>query len=94
MSLQQFDFLESLVRPLVEVQETQMREPLSSAEGSAKTLRFLACENSYQYLSYSFSVGKATVSQLVPQVCKAIWKVLQPRFLRRPGHQAVEGNGR
>ncbi|XP_037515171.1 uncharacterized protein LOC119391564 [Rhipicephalus sanguineus] len=79
MSPQQFDFLESLVRPLIQVQETPLRESLSSAERLAITLRYLASGNSYQSLSYSFRVGKSTLSGLVPKVCKAIWKVLQPR---------------
>lgn len=39
MSPQQFDFLESLVRPLIQVQETPLRESLSSAERLAITLR-------------------------------------------------------
>ncbi|KAK8775784.1 hypothetical protein V5799_030869 [Amblyomma americanum] len=38
MSPQQFDFLESLVRPLIEVQQTPLRESLSSAERLAITL--------------------------------------------------------
>ncbi|KAL1468939.1 hypothetical protein MTO96_041157 [Rhipicephalus appendiculatus] len=42
-------------------------------------LRYLASGNSYQSLSYSFRVGKSTVSGLVPEVCKVIWKVLQLR---------------
>lgn len=80
MSPQQF--LESLLRPLI--QETSLRESLSSAERLAITLRLLATRNSYQSLAYSFRVGKSTISELVPQVCIAIWKVLQPRVLRRP----------
>ncbi|KAH7961666.1 hypothetical protein HPB52_011193 [Rhipicephalus sanguineus] len=67
MSPQQFDFLESLVRPLIQVQETPLRESLSSAERLAITLRYLASGNSYQSLSYSFRVGKSTVSGLVPK---------------------------
>ncbi|KAK8763803.1 hypothetical protein V5799_033588 [Amblyomma americanum] len=38
MSPQQFDFLGSLVRPLIEVQQTPLRESLSSAERLAITL--------------------------------------------------------
>ncbi|KAL1472075.1 hypothetical protein MTO96_039552 [Rhipicephalus appendiculatus] len=79
MSPQQFDFLENMVRPYIDVQRTHLRPCLSSAERLAITLRYLASGNSYQSLSYSFRVGKSTVSGLVPKVCKAIWKVLQPR---------------
>uniref|UniRef100_G3MSI3 DDE Tnp4 domain-containing protein n=1 Tax=Amblyomma maculatum TaxID=34609 RepID=G3MSI3_AMBMU len=90
MSPQQFDFLESLVKPLIQVQETPLRESLSSAERLAITLRFLASGNSYQSLAYSFRVGKSTISQLVPEVCIAIWKVLKPRVLRQPDHRQLK----
>ncbi|KAH6948608.1 hypothetical protein HPB50_025229 [Hyalomma asiaticum] len=39
MSPQQFDFLENLLRPLIQVQETSLRESLPSAERLAITLR-------------------------------------------------------
>ncbi|KAH8033671.1 hypothetical protein HPB51_015017 [Rhipicephalus microplus] len=67
MSPQQFDFLENLVRPLIEVRSTHLRSAISAAERLAITLRFLATGNSYQSLSYSFRVGKLTISQLVPK---------------------------
>ncbi|KAL3260305.1 hypothetical protein MRX96_046309 [Rhipicephalus microplus] len=39
MSPQQFDFLDNLVRPLIEVRSTHLRSAISSAERLAITLR-------------------------------------------------------
>ncbi|KAL3187011.1 hypothetical protein MRX96_026105 [Rhipicephalus microplus] len=90
MSPQQFDFLENLVRPLIEVRSTHLRSAISSAERLAITLRFLATGNSFQSPSYSFRVGKSTISQLVPKVCQAMWTVLKPRFLKPLHEQSIE----
>ncbi|XP_070390853.1 putative nuclease HARBI1 [Dermacentor albipictus] len=90
MSPQQFRFLENLVRPLIEVRSTHLRPSISSAERLAITTRFLATGNSYQSLSYSFRVGKSTVSTLVPKVCQALWTVLQPRFLKPLNEQSIK----
>lgn len=69
--------------------DTRTRSTKGSVDMSLYS-RFLASGNSYQSLAYSFRVGKSTISQLVPQVCIAIWKVLQPRVLRRPDHRQLK----
>lgn len=46
--------------------------------------RFLATGNSYSSLAPSFRIGISTLSQIIPDTCKAIWDTLQPEYLRTP----------
>ena len=47
-------------------------------------LRYLATGSSQQTLSYSFRVGRITVSNIVRAVCEAIYHVLAPIYLKPP----------
>nr|XP_026695919.1 uncharacterized protein LOC101243083 [Ciona intestinalis] len=60
------------------------RKPISAAERLAITLRFLVTGDTYQTIAFSFRTHKATVSIIVPEVCKAIWEILQPQYMPRP----------
>ena len=64
MSPDRFDHLLSLVKPLIEKKDTNFRKAISAQERLAITLRFLATGDSQQSLSFSFRVGKATVSKI------------------------------
>ena len=53
-----------------------------------KTLRFLASGESQQSLSFSYRIGKSTVSQIVRERCDAIDDVLSPpTYLQPPASQ-------
>ena len=47
----------------------------------ALTLRFLAAGDSQQSLSFSFRMGKATVSKIITETCETICEVLKDNFL-------------
>ena len=74
----------SLVSPLISRQTTKLREPISAAERLAITLRFLASGNSQQSMSFSYRVGRQTVSSIIKETCHAIWQVLNEKYLSAP----------
>ena len=84
MSPDRFNHLLSLVEPLIKKSETKFRKPISAGERLAVTLRFLATGDSQQTLSYSFRMGKATVSKIVSETCDAIYAVLKEKYLSPP----------
>ena len=84
MSPESFDHLLSLVSPLISKQSTKLREPISSAERLALTLRFLASGNSQQTMSFSYRIGRTTVSRIIKETCLAIWQVLKDKYMRAP----------
>jgi len=45
---------------------------------------FLAHGDSVATTSLFFRIGKSTLYQIIPEVCNAIWKILQPICLRCP----------
>jgi hypothetical protein len=48
------------------------------------TLRFLASGDSYHSLSYAFRTGISTISNIIPEVCHAIYEELAEKYIRLP----------
>lgn len=61
-----------------------MRKAITPEERLALTLRFLATGNSQQSLSFSFRIGKATVSRIMAETCDTIYEVLKDAYLSVP----------
>ncbi|KAJ8915345.1 hypothetical protein NQ315_008232 [Exocentrus adspersus] len=61
-----------------------VRESISPGERLALTLRYLASGDSMMSMSYSYRVGKSTVSNLVKETCKIIWNCLWQDYLKPP----------
>ena len=84
MSPESFDFLLSKVSPLINKQTTRLRQPISTAERLSLTIRYLASGDSQQSMSFSYRMGKATVSNIIQETCQAIWDALNEEYLRPP----------
>ena len=84
MSPDRFDNLLAMVKPLIEKKDTRLRKSIPAGERLAVTLRFLATGDSQQSLSFSFRIGKATISKIISETCGAISKVLQEKYLSPP----------
>ena len=80
MSPDRFDNLLTMVQPIIGKTDTRLRKSIPAAERLALTLRFLATGDSQQSLSFSFRIGKATVSKIISETCGAIYKVLQKKY--------------
>uniref|UniRef100_A0A9J7YEV0 DDE Tnp4 domain-containing protein n=1 Tax=Cyprinus carpio carpio TaxID=630221 RepID=A0A9J7YEV0_CYPCA len=79
-----FDRLLRMIAPLIERQDTTLRQAIGPAERLAICLRFLATGDSYHTISKSFRVGKSTVVGIVPSVATAIWESLAGEYMPVP----------
>ena len=79
-----FGHLLSLVRPRIENQDTTFRKSIPAEARVALTLRLLASGESQQPLSYSYRIGRATVSTIVSETCEAISDSLKDLYLKPP----------
>ena len=84
MSPERFSHLLSLFQERIEKRDTQFRKSISAEERLVLTLRFLASGQSQQSLSFSFRVGRTSVSRIVAETCEAIYLSLKDTYLKRP----------
>ena len=84
MSPESFDALLRHVEPHISKENTRFRESVPASTKLAITLRYLASSESQQSLSWSFRLGRTTVSKIVREICEAIWKVLSSIYLCSP----------
>ena len=84
MSPNRFQHLLELVSPLISKKDTNMRKAISAEERLALTLRLLSTGDSQQSLSFSFGIGKATVSRIVAKTSDAIYKILKEKYMSAP----------
>ena len=79
-----FDELLHRVTPLIEKQVTNYRRPISPGLRLATTLRHMASGDKYPSLLYNFRVSKASLCNIVPEVCQAIVTVLADEVIAAP----------
>ena len=79
-----FQELLEKVRPYITKKTTHLREPITAEEKLAVTLRYLATGESFNSLMYQYRIHRSTISQFIPDVCKAIYKVLAPDYMKIP----------
>ncbi|XP_008181021.1 uncharacterized protein LOC103308774 [Acyrthosiphon pisum] len=76
-----------LVRPLIEKQNTIMRESISAEERLVATLRFLATGRSYEDLKFSCAISAQALGKIIPETCWAIYEVLRQQYLKMPNSE-------
>lgn len=72
----------TLVTPLIQKQDTCMRQSISPHERLTATLRFLATGRSYEDLKFSVAISPQALGQIIPETCKAITSVLKYNYLK------------
>lgn len=77
MSSVDFEYLLNLVEPQIAKKDTFWRKAVPPLERLAVTLRFLASGDSYESLSYLFKFSAQLISQIIPEVCRALISVLK-----------------
>lgn len=66
-----------LVTPEIEKENTVLRQSITAHERLTATLRFLATGRSYRDMQYSAIISKQSLSCMIPETCRAIYKVLK-----------------
>jgi len=72
----------TLVTPLIKKKDTVMRQAISPHERLTATLRFLATGRNYEDLKFSTIISPQALSYIIPECCKAIYKVLRKDYLK------------
>ena len=89
MIKEKFDTLVTLVRTYLSKRSCNsvVRAEISVEERLALTIRYMATGNSQISLSFSFRVGKSTMSGILKETCEALWQVLQPVYVKAPSNE-------
>lgn len=77
MSTVDFEYLLQKVSPIISKTDTQFRLAIPARIRLAITLRFLASGDSYESLHFLFKVSPQLISEIVPEVCKALVHILR-----------------
>ena len=80
MTKEQFCFLLGKVSPLIQKKEqptpiNAVRATIQPDERLAVTLRYLATGETYHSLEYSFRISRQTISSIVSETSRALYKV-------------------
>ena len=70
----------SMVSPLIQKKDTAMRQAITPHERLTATLRFLATGRSYEDLKFSTIMSPQALGKIVPETCRAIYKVLKEYY--------------
>ena len=84
MSRETFDFLVDELRPALEKQATNFKQPIHYKRRLAAVLWWFATPAKYRTISTLFGIGKATLCVLVREVCAAIKDILFRRYISLP----------
>ncbi|XP_067118748.1 uncharacterized protein [Centruroides vittatus] len=84
MPIETFAKLLRLIEPDITKQNTRWRDAISAHDRLCLTLRFLATGETFPSLSYTFRVGRITVTKIVRETCFAIWKRLKGTYMKVP----------
>lgn len=70
------------VTPLIQRQNTVMRQCISPHERLSCTLRFLATGRPYRDLRFTTAISHQALSKIIPDTCRAICKVLRKKYMK------------
>ena len=77
MSKERLDHLLNLISPRITKKDTQLRQAIPAMDKLYITLQFLADGRSQLSLALSYRIGRTTVSNIIKDVCNAIYEELR-----------------
>ncbi|KAG0416307.1 hypothetical protein HPB47_006523 [Ixodes persulcatus] len=81
VSLETYNTLHGLVEHRL-TKQCLCRQPLSSGERLALTLRYLSSEMQIQDVAMTFRVGIETAREAIHLICEVLWEELSPHFIK------------
>ena len=96
MTKNQFALLVEKVSPLIQKKDqpqavSPVRATIQPDERLAVTLRFLATGETFHSLEYSFRISRQTISSIVSETSRALYKVGRPNFVLFLGSSMITG---
>lgn len=82
MSEESYNELLSLVTPLIQKQDTVMREAISPHERLTATIRYLAEGKNQTSLQYPTLISRQTLGRIIPETCRAIYGALKNEYMK------------
>ncbi|RDD37615.1 hypothetical protein TrispH2_010224 [Trichoplax sp. H2] len=76
LNAKEFNWLLQIIRPKVIKQDSVQRDAITPCDRLALTLRFLATGDSYSSLMYLFRISPSSITNIIPEVCDAIYEGL------------------
>ena len=83
MTPERFEHLLSIVGPYI-THHCRSRRPISASERLCLCLRYLATGEMQSSLSFSFRIGRSTISGIISETCSAIWTALKSHYMTSP----------
>ena len=77
-----FQELTEKVHSFITKQTTKFRTPVPAEERLAISLQYLLRGETYESVIYQFRIHRTTVSQIIKEVCSAIYKVLETDYMK------------
>ena len=84
MSYENYCTLLRLIEPYIKKCDTSFRDAIEPGLKLAVTLHHLAEGASHVSIANHYRLGRSTVSAAIYDTCEALWKVLQPLYLKSP----------
>lgn len=84
LSTTEFNYVLDKISPLIQKQNTEMRECINPEMRLMVTLRYLATGSSMTSLHYEWCVSVASLSSIIPETCAAIYDSLKHELLSTP----------
>lgn len=82
MSEESYNEFLSLVTPIIQKQNTIMREAISPHERLSATIRYLAEGKTQSSLQYSTLISRQTLGRIIPETCRAIYSALKNEYMK------------
>ena len=71
MSPESFKYILNVVGPSIQKNDSRFRKAISPSEKLSLTLHYLAYGSSQQSISFSYRLGRSTVSEIIKETSKA-----------------------
>ena len=84
LKLPVFDFILKRITPIVEKQETHLRQTISPGARLEATLLFLITGDYYSRLQHLTRIHESTLGRFIPEICEAIYTELGNEYLKTP----------